>query len=603
MSAAHARGLTSLPEELVDLVCAFVVDFDVEDVITTLCSLALTSRRLFEPARRALWHDPSRILATRDAHSAHIFLGRVIKNPALGAHVKRLEGVVDMFTCVPALSLDHDHPVAFTNWAFTLLQHCPHVIGLSVWPDPEAGWLGQLEHLPRLRHLTVQARDLAVYFDVDIYSCFDFLAGVSAVRLDSLTLRDYYGPRGDTRWAVHLPVTRLELDRYGPHLWANLGIFLGDVRNMTLRPHSYVWDPETLLPPALEAFALLPPTRTDSNEYLIWGPEEWGELFAEPRRFTDLRVVVLANVEIDFPAFEQLCAAAPTLERVDLRHGLWQEYTCPEGTCPDASCPGASCPDAFMDVRLVEALSTLPELRFLHLGKFLRGGDAILDTRVYCHLFGVELEWRERFLPRLLSSGRNVVEADAFWQEDDEDAMSVTRDGRVSSSGDGDDDDDDSLGRPHGQHWQVHRLRINNNGSSITSSSSTSSPYSSSVPAVPSAAPSSPGTFPFAPDLPSYPPISRSPSPPVTPDDDERLAALSSIVVARPAAADQRYVDAPASPSHLEPGYEARDDSDDEALEADGGYGSDCDVDEADRQWKEYDDEGLWECARERFED
>ncbi|TNY17097.1 hypothetical protein DMC30DRAFT_420118 [Rhodotorula diobovata] len=447
MSAAHARGLTRLPEELVDLVCAFVVDFDVKYAIKTLCSLALTSRRLFEPAGRALWHDPSRILATRDAHSAHIFLGRVIRNPALGAHLKRLEGVVDMFICVPALSLDHDYPVVFTNWAFTLLQYCSNVTGLSVWPDPEADWLGQLEHLPRLRHLTVQARHPPVYFDDDdFFSYFNFLAGASAVRLDSLTLRDYYGPRGHTRWAVHLPVTRLELDRYGPQL----------------------------------------------DEDLIWGPEEWGELFAEPRRFTNLRVVVLANVEIDVSGFEQLCAAAPTLERVDPRHGLWQACKCPGGTCP-----AASCPDASMDVRLAEALPILPELRFLHIGELLCRGDAILTG---------------------------------------------------------------ALGHPLWPHWQLHRLRINDNGSSITSSSFTSSSRAPSVPAVPSAAPSSPGTFP-------------------------------------------RYVDAPASPSHLEPGFEARDDSDDEALEADGGYGSDCDVDEADRQWKEYDDEGLWECARERFED
>ncbi|BGP45889.1 26S proteasome regulatory subunit 7 [Rhodotorula kratochvilovae] len=184
------HGLARLPEELVDLVCSFVRDFHVEDAVTTLSSLCLTSRQFLDPAHRALLYDPSRVLARREVEHAHLFLNRILGRPELGMYVKELEGLVDLFDNVPALSRDHELPVAFVNWAMSLLRCCPNLEAVAVWPDAAVGWSEELERLPRLRHLTVQARfENEQYLEDDLGTAHSFLTSARLDHLSSLTLR------------------------------------------------------------------------------------------------------------------------------------------------------------------------------------------------------------------------------------------------------------------------------------------------------------------------------------------------------------------------------------------------------------------------------
>ncbi|GAA5904563.1 hypothetical protein JCM8208_004817 [Rhodotorula glutinis] len=509
MSALGPTGLARLPEELVDLVCRFVVDFqEVQDTITTLCSLALTSRHLLEPARRALLFDPTRILSKREPAHAEYLLHRIIRNPELGRQVKRLDGFVDVFDRDDDLFGGTKPVYLFTNWAFTLMRSCPNVISVVIWPDLTDGWLDELVRLPRLRHVGFQARYSMFYEDDFVYRPFNTLRTIcqQGLPLESIASScDFCAPRPYLLPAVAPRVSSVYLDHtdYGPTRVGD-GIDLKHVRHLHLKAQ-WLFD-MMRLPRGLETLVLESTQRPSRHtDPAMWEDELcWNEIFSAPDTFCALQSVRLMGARVRTSGLAQLAAAAPNLERLELHRSLWDDI--------DLCRPE-------QDAALVEILFSLPRLRFLHLGEVPCQGETILATRAHCRLFDIELEYRcEASTP----------------------SLSPIRASSPSSDLDAD-----------------------------------------------------------TPTFPSYPALHRSPSP--TPQPDYGDLAAAPIVRARTAAEAQQYADAPAAQPRLEPGFEARDDGVDEELDEAApwdGWGSECDVGEADRAWRECDDEGAWECTR-----
>lgn len=543
------------------------------DLVTTLGSLALTSRQFLEPAQHALLYDPTRILATRSNSDAHTLLNRIIQQPTLGAQVKRLEGLVDMFDHVEGLSLYWEHPPAFMNWAVTLLRLCPNTVAVSIWPDPSAGWLAALALLPRLRHLTVACRGDS-YNHLDIIQFTTFVETLPFAQLESLTLHDYYGPTHLDPFLLHVPVARFELVAFHEG-WHALRLCLGDVRHLTLRPDVLELDEYTVLPASLETFVLRPDITQAQLERFGDRACSWEGLFMVPRHSVNLRTIVLDTVIIHPVSLGMISTSAPHLEHLELRNALWHHH------------------EGHFDGQLLDAIAGLPRLRFLHLGKLPDPPCSILDTRVYCRLFDIELEWRGVELeqleaPSTAPPSREVSERGSERSADEDEAMMV---GLYGAFGDWRGD----VSSVEGDYEAQRPVRSAQLGHDLDPSSATSSSPFPSLPRPLS--PYSSNTFsPLDPISYACRPSRLSPSPTPTLDD----GTLSGVVFARTAAAEQRYVAEPAWQPRLEDGYEATDDGVDEGLdEAEPweGWADECDLGEADRAWREYDDEGEDECV------
>ncbi|BGP37793.1 hypothetical protein JCM10449v2_001715 [Rhodotorula kratochvilovae] len=557
---AGPHGLVRLPEELVDLVCSFVRDFDVEYAVTTLGSLCLTSRLFLSPAQRALLYDPSRILATRQVEHAHLLLNRVLRRPELGKQVKRLEGLIDVFNRVSGLSFEHEHPDAFLNWAISLLRCCPNLEAVAVWPDAAAGWIEELDRLPRLRHLTVQ-RSLAhdPYHDDGIPTTPAFLSSLHLSRLNSLTLRpatchDYVPPLSLLLPDVHLVVEGCAL------FDEELNLDLSNIRHLTLRP-SYPIQTSHGLPPQIEMLVYQPRGAALSRREGCrkWQVDGWVHLSEDSHRLYVLRVVILESVEVNLWAFETITTTARSLGHLELRNSAWDA---------DDWSGYVGC-ERPMDDRLVDALRLLPRLRVLHLGTIPVSADGIVDTQVHCRLHGVELEWRTlqvRPSPSPSFPGAYIVAGPI--------QVELPGDNTVSTV----------VSR-----WPYRRRAMSAYGESDAESHSSSSSSSSAT---------SSASF----DVPALPRISRTPTPRL---DDDILASYSTNL-ARAAADEQVYLAAPADEPRLEGGYQAGDEADEdvdgEEYEPWRRWGEACDVGAADRAWAEYDDEGQWECAGECWE-
>ncbi|GAA5942744.1 hypothetical protein JCM3775_005033 [Rhodotorula graminis] len=558
MEAHGATGLARLPEELVDLVCSFVVDFEVRDTTRTLCSLAQTSHWFLEPARRALLHDPSRIITIRRGVHAHLFLHRIIRRPSLAKYVKRLDFLVDLFNFNPSEAV-----FIFINWGFTLLRYCANLVSVAIWPNLDDGWLEELLRLPHLRHLIIAPRRGEVFQADHAQQLHETLRKlpVEKLRLKDLVLRrcghpwDQQPPRPAP---IRLPPVGLELS-WCAHSWTDLAVDISDIRDLVLAPHVHEDYDEVAcehlhdlpLPAGLETLVVKP--LHHSILELVGGTSidyecSWQDLFLGPLKFLALREVTLFCTAVDRDAFETLCTAAPSLERIDLRGSFWYRGEL-HGHQQDAA--------------LVEALSGLPRLRFLHLGQVPGHGETILDTRVYCGLFGIELEYRcEAVEPTPVAMPSDPA-------QDPPATATLENDASLQ---------DDSR--------------------RLVSFFSSSNPTPSLSPSRPSS-PSSDLDV-AGPTCPSHPGLRRTPSPTPTLDDAD-LAASATTIVARTTADTQQYVDAPAAQPRLEPGFEAQDDGVDDELDDAApwdGWGSECEMSEADRAWCECDDEGVWECTR-----
>ncbi|ORY90929.1 hypothetical protein BCR35DRAFT_109839 [Leucosporidium creatinivorum] len=89
-----------LSEEAQDLICSFVSSLQ-RDSSKTLCALALTHRAFLDSARRALYQDPLKNLASpqwKRADQLYVLSGTLSSSPHLASHVRDLSyanGVVD----------------------------------------------------------------------------------------------------------------------------------------------------------------------------------------------------------------------------------------------------------------------------------------------------------------------------------------------------------------------------------------------------------------------------------------------------------------------------------------------------------------------------
>ena len=547
MDALEMTGLARLPEELVDLVCSFVVYFEVQgalgrlsfllvvhsaqkadsglvraDTVTTLCSLALTSRQFLEPARRALLHDPSRILSGRRPVHAEYLLHGIIRDPELGRQVKRLDGLVDLFDHDEELFEGRKPVFVFTNWVFTLMRSCPNLMSVVIWPDLADGFLDELARLPRLRHVGFQARYSDYYEDEHMQNALETLRTIcqQGLPLESISSAcDFYTsePHLFPAVAPRVPSVYLDHTGYGPSRVGN-GITLEHVRHLHLKAQ-WLFD-MVRLPLGLETLILeqSPPETRQVHRAVFDEDSCWSGLFSAPGAFCALQHVRVAGVLVRTSGLAQLAAAAPNLERIELHRSLWDDID----LCR-----------AEQDAALVEVLSRLPRLRFLHFGEVPHQGETILATRAYCRQVDIELEYRCEPVAHVATPTHEAQDL-------------------PSPASDLDDDDDDDAD----------------------------------------------------PTFPSFPGLRRTPSPTPRPDDNNLLAAPT--LRARTAAAAQQYANAPAAPPHLEPGFQALDDGVDEELDEAApwdGWGSACDLDEADRAWCECDDEGAWECTRALYEE
>ncbi|GAA5896298.1 hypothetical protein JCM8208_001841 [Rhodotorula glutinis] len=383
MSASAARGLVLLSEELVDLVCSFVIICEAQDAITTLCSLALTARQFLESARRALLHDPSYLLtADRTFEHAHMLLSNIMKRPASGRHVKRLEQLDRLFCTfahgsVPAL--------AVVNWVIVLLRYCPDVVGISIWPDLEVGWPAELERLPLLRDLVIAPRvgepDL---WQQDLTAYPDFLEALPWARLSSVWLYDYggqaSGAQSDAPVRVRIPAINLWLVACHVSSWPAIGLVVDDVRSLSLHkvPQAGLGN-DLVLPRRLEAFSLATAacSELEGVEGAFpephWAVDEWTFLFSRPARFEQLSRVDISGVQVDSWAFSSLCAAAPNFEFIDMYGSCW----CREWGND-------------VDVAITVAIAPLVHLRFVHLGE-VHFGASLRAAHALSEWFTVQL--------------------------------------------------------------------------------------------------------------------------------------------------------------------------------------------------------------------
>ncbi|GAA5860512.1 hypothetical protein JCM3774_006192 [Rhodotorula dairenensis] len=195
LGSPYRATIAHLSEEAIDLVCAFVRDDkDAEVATRTLCALARTARMFYSSAQRGLLYDPTRaLLATskkRPWCRMGEFLHRLLSDPALGRHVRRLDTLPDFWATLVDEVYEHD----YTNWLLALDLLCPSLLSISVsapvFGNSESAALRALASKPQVKSLLFHLDFFEVWEADDrlLHTCQDFLAALDLSRLECLQL-------------------------------------------------------------------------------------------------------------------------------------------------------------------------------------------------------------------------------------------------------------------------------------------------------------------------------------------------------------------------------------------------------------------------------
>ncbi|EGU12439.1 Proteophosphoglycan ppg4 [Rhodotorula toruloides ATCC 204091] len=343
---AMSSAILYLPEELLDLICDYVVELERDGIVTTLALLS-TCRRLFPSARRALWFDPTRILRRHGWDRALLFQNVLLKKPDLGRLIVHLDWLVEVHSALYEARVNH---LSIENWTRHLLSACPGLRSLAVFPSIESEWPAELTALSSLRHLTIAARWADAWFERDWTNYFAFL---------------------DTLDPIILPPLALCLNRF--EIWSDsshqqVPLDLRNVGRMTVRPEYHAG--LGFLPDIL-------PTASYATNRQFFFP------FHALPRLSVLRHLILHFVRLDYNAFCDLVDAAPHLEHIDFKYSGW------DGCEWDY-------PPELINAALASLLGDLPLLRFLDLGVLPVANyrSPMRPLTEYCAGRGIEFQWR-----------------------------------------------------------------------------------------------------------------------------------------------------------------------------------------------------------------
>ncbi|GAA5996117.1 uncharacterized protein JCM10292_007404 [Rhodotorula paludigena] len=385
---------STLPEELVDLVCSFVLEFSDKEMVETLCSLCLTARSFLPSAHRALFDDPTRALALRDWESSQVFLRTLLKRPELGRAVKHLDRLVDVHDSRISDDDNLDESCTFEVWCLSLLRLCPNIESLAIYPyAPEVDWPDELANLGRLSSLAIRPRrfcDGELYeVDLDWYS--DTLSKIDLNSIASLRLDFLEGIIPPAR-RVKIPTPRLSLGPLCydiPLDYQSLPLDIESVRAIVIETRFEVHGLATWLPETVESLAYRP----------VWGRARARQFdcghFAQlcyplngHAHWPALKTVVLEFVVFTFANFADLVDKAPNLENIDLTDSAWHPCEWYEGARE-------------AETRLCGILTRLPHLKRLRLGFLaLRARFGTMrQTYGYCRKRGIEFYWRPTIGP------------------------------------------------------------------------------------------------------------------------------------------------------------------------------------------------------------
>ncbi|GAA5848698.1 hypothetical protein JCM8547_004598 [Rhodosporidiobolus lusitaniae] len=224
-----------LSEEAMDLVCAFVREFEEDEVMAkALCALSLTSRRWTSSAVRALFADPTRSLPNgNDKLPAWKLLNTIVRRPGLAQYIKaldRLASVLDGFKPVNELE-----EVQLATWTLDLVRRCDSISSISIIYERGIDWPTILRELPYLKSVAIQARagvPLAGDAVLPLFNCLD-LHWVHTLSLSDFIWSEEDMP--DLTWTHAIEVERLELLDF--LIWGRLQLpaFTG-LKHLVLRP-------------------------------------------------------------------------------------------------------------------------------------------------------------------------------------------------------------------------------------------------------------------------------------------------------------------------------------------------------------------------------
>ncbi|GJN88618.1 hypothetical protein Rhopal_001584-T1 [Rhodotorula paludigena] len=388
---------STLPEELVDLVCWFVLEFSDEgehQTVKTLCSLCLTARCFLPSAHRALFDDPTRALALRDWESSQAFLRTLLKRPELGRAVKHLDRLVDVHDSRVSDYEDLDESCTFEVWCLSLLRLCPNIESLAIYPyAPEVDWPSELAKLPRLSSLAIRPRRFGdgEPYEIDLDKYYDTLLAIDLNRFTSLRL-DGIDEMAPPPRRVTIPTPHLSLGpRYLdiPLTYEDLLLDIESVRVIVIEPCDELEGLATWLPATVESLAYRPTwSRARARDFDCDRYPQLCYPLVGHAHFSALKTVVLEFVVFTFEYFADLVDKAPNLEIIDLTDSAWHSCEWHEG-------PREA------ETRLCGILNRLPHLKRLRLGFLaLRARFGTMrQTYGYCRKRGIEFHWRPTMGP------------------------------------------------------------------------------------------------------------------------------------------------------------------------------------------------------------
>ncbi|GAA5996145.1 uncharacterized protein JCM10292_007421 [Rhodotorula paludigena] len=382
---------STLPEELVDLVCSFVLEFSDKETVETLCSLCLTARSFLPSAHRALFDDPTRALSRGVGQNGMRFLECLLRRPELGGCIKRLDRLVRIDNVADFRGDDLGTKV----WYLAVLRHAPNIVSLAIFPDLAFGWPEQLAKLPRLRSLAVQPRRWpnATWVEADISNFRQLVDLLDLRRIYELELRDYdlvpYSPR-----PVRVPTPWLRLTSYENDCYDYLDLDLDSVRHLLLEPApngQVLWG---RFSSALETLIFrpdvprLPPDHQpchDDRRFLC-------PLFSSAF-LPALTGVTLEYIWLDLQNLVDLVHKAPNIVSLDLADSAWHQ------------CEWLADP-THPDQVLCKLVTHLLKLRRLRLGylPLPKRQSSLNQTAHHCQAQGIELEWRSTIAPEVWSA-------------------------------------------------------------------------------------------------------------------------------------------------------------------------------------------------------
>ena len=355
-----------MSEEAIDLVCAFIRDdkdaqgeplaclrkscgtadecssgtWNFTVATETLCSLTRTARLFYSPATRALLYDPTRALFRGDIdfHWPRMceLQQKLLREPALGRHVKRLDNVPEYWYLHDSGGMSD---LEYSNWILTLGLLCPSIFSLAIpitlpGNSPAATAFRSLARRSDLRHLILS---LACEDEVEwelriIHRCQDVLASLDLSRCISLQLPQFdfdYANAPDRSPALIPTKTLLLQDCFEEMNPAGLGRYFDfrHVRSVEYRL-SILWSMDLAhlraFPPELDRLTVC--GTADLPPRLSW----------QPVSFPRLTQLTLGKFDLGFRNLVDIVHRFPLLQVLDFTHSVWTGYASTARVWPES---------------------------------------------------------------------------------------------------------------------------------------------------------------------------------------------------------------------------------------------------------------------------